>query len=221
MKKIKEHPEVDTELPSLQQIGLMGSSIIFALFSGFLIDWIGLGPMYGIVTGIALIATIAACMIQEERSHVASRPKFFWSQVCNICSNFKDTVYFKTVIWQFLASFTFDITGAITYWYNDVAHYSKGFQGMVVMVGWIVAIIGVIVTASFGKNVRYRTLYCIIFLFQAIVSSLDIILVCVAKGTSTIPSLFCPQRFITDMPGLTILSSFFSLIVHNIFYLDK
>ena len=87
---------------------------------------------------------------------------------------------------MFISSFSFDLSGALTYWYNDVAHYSKGFQGMVVMVGWIVAIIGVIINASFCKGIRYRTMFLILIIIQAIISALDILLVSVAKGNDHI-----------------------------------
>ena len=49
------------------------------------------------------------------------------------------------------------------------------------MAGWLVALIAVIINASYLKGVRYRTLMISFQLFQAIISSLDLLLVCVAK----------------------------------------
>ena len=42
MKKIVEFPGVDAELPSYQQLGLMGTAIVFSFFSGYIIEGLGL-----------------------------------------------------------------------------------------------------------------------------------------------------------------------------------
>ena len=87
----------------------------------------------------------------------------------------------KILAFVAISSFSFDLTGAMTYWYNDVAHFSKGFQGAIVMAGWLVALIAVVINASYLKGVRYRTLMISFQLFQAGISALDLLLVCVAK----------------------------------------
>ena len=67
------------------------------------------------------------------------------------------------------------------YFYEDVAKYSKGFQGAVVTLGWGFGLLAVLINASFLKGVRYRWLFIGFQVIQALVSSLDLLLVCVAK----------------------------------------
>ena len=45
------------------------------------------------------------------------------------------------------------------YWYDDVAHYSKAFQGFVVTIGWCTGIAGVAMYTSCLKEVPYRRFF--------------------------------------------------------------
>ena len=71
----------------------------------------------------------------------------------------------------------------MVYWYEDVAHYSRGFQGAVLTMGWAFGLLAVIVNASYLKGVGYRTLFVSFQLVQTAVSCLDLLLVCVAKDS--------------------------------------
>ena len=66
-KHIKEYPEIDTELPSLQQFSLITVGIIFTALSGFIADWVGLNWIYAMCALIKLSATIATLWIPEKR----------------------------------------------------------------------------------------------------------------------------------------------------------
>ena len=99
----------------------MTTSILFALFSGFLIEWFGLRVVYAVVAGIAALATAAATMIQEERSRDRFSVGVFWTHVCTIASVFRIRPYLKILAFVALSSFSFDLTGAMTYWYNGAS----------------------------------------------------------------------------------------------------
>ena len=50
----------------------------------------------------------------------------------------------KMTIYGVISCITFDLDTAMIYWYDDVAHYSKGFQGAVVTIGWLFGLLAVI-----------------------------------------------------------------------------
>lgn len=181
MLKIKEHPAVDTELPSWQQVSLMSCSVVFSLISGFIIQWLGLQKTYGIVTFISLCATIAGVLLPDPRTSQPMSLRRMRTSFISILSCFKNKWYLRIFIYQLLSSLSFDLNGLMIFWYNDVAHFSKGFQGAIIATGWIVALIAVVVNATFCKHVRFRTIFAICALSQAAISSLDLLLVCVAK----------------------------------------
>jgi hypothetical protein len=65
----------------------------------------------------------------------------------------------------------------MVYWYDDVAHYSKAFQGFVVTIGWTMGIVGVAAYTSVFKKYSFRNFLCGLQLFQAALSTLDWFLV--------------------------------------------
>merc|ERR1712178_128849 len=67
------------------------------------------------------------------------------------------------------------------YWYEDVALYSKGFISMMNTIAYLVALVFIVIYASCLKNVRFRVLFIVLQILQSILSSMDILLVCVAK----------------------------------------
>ena len=72
----------------------------------------------------------------------------------------------------------------MVYWYDDVAHYSKGFQGFVVTMGWTMGIVGVAAYTSVFKKFSFRSFLCGLQLFQAALSTLDWFLVVYAGDVS-------------------------------------
>ena len=181
MLKIKEHPAVDTELPSWQQVSLMSCSVIFSLVSGFIIQFLGLQRTYGIVAVISLCATVAGVMLPDPRTTQPMSLRRMRASFISILSCFKNKWYYRIFIYQLLSSLSFDLNGLMIFWYNDVAHFSKGFQGAIIATGWIVALVAVVVNATFCKHVQFRTIFAICAISQAFISSLDLLLVCVAK----------------------------------------
>ena len=183
MQKIKEYPAVDQELPSLQQVGLMTTAIVFSFISGFLIEWVGLRWNYALVALISAAATIAGAMMPEKRKKNALKSSLatFWTELRTILSLFWLPPYLKMLVYVYLAAFNFDLTTAMVYWYEDVALYSKGFIGTISTVGWAVALIAVVINATYFKKVSWRTLLIGFQLFAMAISALDLLLVCVAK----------------------------------------
>ena len=66
--------------------------------------------------------------------------------------------------------------------YDDVAQYSKGFQGAANTASWVIAVIFIILYTSYMKHWNYRTNLLNLQILVTAVSALDIILVGVAKS---------------------------------------
>ena len=181
MQKIKEFPAVDQELPSYQQVGLMGSAIVFSFFSGFIIEGLGLQWNYAIAAIISLMATVAGAMMPERKRSAKVSLSSAWAELKTIFSLFRIPAYLKMLLYVFIAAFSFDLTTAMVYWYEDVPQFSKQFMGLIGTVGWLVALLAVIVNATFFKGVSFRKLLIGFQLFVICISALDLVLVCVAK----------------------------------------
>ena len=63
----------------------------------------------------------------------------------------------------------------------DVAGWSKGFIGMLGSISYIFAALFVVIFASSLKHVRFRKILIVLQICSALLSALDLVLVCVAK----------------------------------------
>ena len=193
---MKDHPEIDVELPSLQNIDLVGVAVIFSFLSGFLLEGIGLVGVFIIISTFAGISTVTSSLLIEERKDTdkefrASKearvlvPSLaqFKQQLVHVMSAFKDKVYFRMFLFSSVIAFSIDLGPVMVYWFDDVAQYSKGFQGSIATVSYVVALLMIIMQATILKPVRYRTLFLWFQGLQALISGLDILLVAVAKDS--------------------------------------
>ena len=192
-QKVKEFPSMEIELPSLQQVSLMSVAIVMSLLSGFLIDWVGLRVIFLLAAAFSMLALTAVGLLPEVRdtsqvsiSSVLARYADVIACFFRKRNNDKDvraTNYLlgKVTLFGIISCLTIDINVAMVYWYDDVGHYSKGFQGAIVTMGWVFGLIAVIVNAVYLGGVRYKRLFIGFQLIQAAISSLDLLLVCVAK----------------------------------------
>lgn len=83
------------------------------------------------------------------------------------------------ILWSMQISV--DLSPVMVYWFDDVARYSKGFQGAISTFSWAIALILIVINGTVLKGLRYRTLFTMFQLLQALISCLDLLLVCVAK----------------------------------------
>ena len=120
-------------------------------------------------------------MAKRERYPFLPSSKQFVEHVKLVFRCFRDGVYVRMFIFCSVFAFSVDLSGVMIYWMDDVAHYSKEFQGSIATFSWCLALILIVVSGTMCKHFRYRTLFISFQLIQALISSLDLILVCVAK----------------------------------------
>ena len=138
LRKMREHPEVDAELPTMQNSFLCLVSIVFSLISGFVLEWAGVTGSFAIVTTLCAIATTATLYVEELRDVETTRKdaqqqtypilpstRQFVEQVKLVFQCFKDGVYVRMFFFCSIFAFSVDLSGVMVYWMDDVAHYSK------------------------------------------------------------------------------------------------
>ena len=189
----QEFPSMEIELPSLQQVSLMSMAIIMSLLSGYMIDWVGLRVIFFLASAFSLIALTAVWILPEVQDTAKISFSSVLARYADVVTCFfrkrnndkdvraTDFLLGKVTIFGIISCLTIDINVAMVYWYEDVGHYSKGFQGAIVTMGWVFGLVAVIVNAVYLGGVRYRQLFIGIQILQALISSLDLLLVCVAK----------------------------------------
>ena len=94
---------------------------------------------------------------------------------------FLNKPFMKMALLKLLYNFRIGLGAVMNYWYVDVAHWSKGFIGMLSSFAYVFAAVFVIIFASSLKNVRFRMILIWLQIGSAVLSALDLILVCVAK----------------------------------------
>jgi len=184
--KIKEFPEVDAECVAMQQISQISVSIVFTLFSGVVLGQLGVQWVYIFVAMISAGATIAATMLPDVRDLNFARvcmpsPRNFFVQLVNVLSVFRNRKYVCMFIYMAISCFAIDLNTVMVYWYDDVAKFSKTFQGAIGTFAYVFALFVVLIYISFMKGWRYRTLLILVQIGLCLISSLDLILVCIAK----------------------------------------
>ena len=140
LRKMKEHPEVDAELPTMQNSFLCLVAIVFSLISGFILEWVGVTGSFAVVTTLCAIATTATLYVEELRDveettckDPQQRHKYpilpstrqFVEQVKLVFKCFRDGVYVRMFFFCAIFAFSVDLSGVMVYWMDDVAHYSK------------------------------------------------------------------------------------------------
>ena len=159
----------------------MSVAVVSSAVSGFLMDWLGISWVYVICAIIKLSATCATLWIPEKREKVGLSVREFWRHLRAVLSMFLNKPFLKLALFIFVSDFNIGLYAPMLYWYDDVAHYSKGFLGIMGTISYVIALVFVIVYATFLKNVRFRAIFIFLQVMQAAISSLDIILVTLAK----------------------------------------
>ena len=180
-RNIKEYPEVDTELPSLQQFSFMSVGITFTALSGFMMDWVGIGWMYGICAIIKGMTTVSALWLPEKREKVGLSPREFVRHLRAVLSMFWNKPFMKMFLMTFMYDFNIGLFTVMMYWYDDVAKFSKPFIGMMNTIAYVVALVFIVIYATYLKKVRFRVIFIALQILQSALSALDILLVVVAK----------------------------------------
>ena len=136
---------------------------------------------FGIVALISLIATISLWWMPEDLDKSGWSFRAFWSRLKQVLSMFLNKPFMKMALLKLVYNFRIGLGAVMTYWYVDVAKWSKGFIGIMGSFAYVFAAIFVIVFASSLKHVRFRVILIWLQIGSAIMSALDLILVCVAK----------------------------------------
>ena len=61
-----------------------------------------------------------------------------------MCISPQDPVYFKMFLFSSVIAFSIDLGPVMVYWFDDVAKYSKGFQGSIATVSYVVALLMIV-----------------------------------------------------------------------------
>lgn len=111
LAKMKQYPEIDVELPTLQNVDLTSVSVIFSFLSGFLIEWIGLVGIYAIISAVATFSTCVSIMLEERRDsaklppseyRIFPSPRAFFNQFKNVFSCFSNRIFLKVWLYCFV-----------------------------------------------------------------------------------------------------------------------
>jgi hypothetical protein len=190
-EETKANPACGADVQAWQQFSLMGCAIAMSAASGFILDAVGVRGAYLIAAAISALSTIVGGLWLQERkvpSLGASATSECGARMCSIFKPLRQQEVWRLLLYWGIVSFNFDLTTAMVYWYDDVAHYSKAFQGFVVTIGWTMGIVGVASYTSVFKRYSYRNFLCGLQLAQAALSTLDWFLVVYAGDVSQSPA---------------------------------
>jgi len=146
-----------------------------------MMDWVGIGWMYGICAIIKGMTTVSALWLPEKREKVGLSPREFVRHLRAVLSMFWNKPFMKMFLMTFMYDFNIGLFTVMMYWYDDVAKFSKPFIGMMNTIAYVVALVFIVIYATYLKKVRFRVIFIALQILQSALSALDILLVVVAK----------------------------------------
>ena len=130
----KKKPDIGAEVQAWQQFSLMMVAIFVSSLSGFILDYLGLKATYFLAAAVSLSATLTVLLLDERRAPPGRRGPSLrrcGTRLTQISTPLRTRVVQRLLLYWAISSFNFDLTTGMVYWYDDVAHYSKTFQGLV------------------------------------------------------------------------------------------